>query len=82
MPEDEQFRRAEDHAMLQRIDERTQNFIMQVAELKSTVHSLRVELDKYVLHVRFSPIERGFYGLAFIIVAAVVSAMVALVVRK
>ena len=65
----------DDHSLLGRIDERVKSLQKSMVELKE-------ELEKYVLHIRFRPVEAGFYGLAAIILSSVIAAIVALVIRK
>ena len=65
----------DDLVTLGRIDER-------IKALQTKLGEVKAELDKYVLHIRFRPVEMGFYGLVSIICAAVVAAMVALVIHK
>jgi hypothetical protein len=65
----------DEHTTLGRIDER-------VKSLHATLSRIEDDMEKFVELVRFLPVERLVYGLVAIILAAVVAAMIALVLRR
>jgi len=54
-----------------------------ITRLERDLEKIIAELEsRYVLIIRFIPIERGFYWLVSLIVGAVILAIVGLVLRK
>ena len=61
--------------MLTRIDERTQTLVDGFAEFKKEVS------NKFVTNDRFTPIERGFYGLAGLVGTAFIAGLITVLLR-
>jgi hypothetical protein len=63
------------HAMLARLEERTQS-------IQRELHMLTGKFNEYVLHIEFAPVRWLVFGLAGLILSAVIAAVVATVIHK
>lgn len=80
--------RAEDHAILARLDERTKNIAERVQDLTTSVNKidndLREELkahkDDTISRAEFDPVKRIVYGMVSCVLVLVLTAIIGLVV--
>ena len=62
--------------ILARIDERTKALIKDVADIKQTLQ------NKYVTQDEFQPIKKAVYGFIAVVLVLVITAFVALIIKK
>ena len=65
----------DEHTMLARLDER-------VKGIQSDLHLLTGKFNEYVTHVEFTPVKMIAFGLAALILSAVIAAIVASVIHR
>ena len=65
----------DEHSMLARLDER-------VKGIQYDLHSLTGKFNDYVTHVEFTPVKMIAFGLAALILSAVIAALVASVIHR
>ena len=63
------------HSMLARLDER-------VKSMQTELHSLTAKFEQYVTHIEFGPVKLIAFGLAGLILSAVIAAVVASVIHR
>jgi len=65
----------DEHSMLARLDER-------VKSMQGELHTLTAKFEHYVTHIEFGPVKMIAFGLAGLILSAVIAAIVASVIHK
>lgn len=65
----------DEHSMLARLDER-------VKSMQVELHALTSKFEQYVTHIEFGPVKLIAFGLAGLILSAVIAAVVASVIHK
>jgi len=65
----------EEHSLLARLDER-------VKSMQIELHNLTSKFEQYVTHIEFGPVKLIAFGLAGLILSAVIAAIVASVIHK
>ena len=65
----------EEHSLLARLDER-------VKAMQIELHAMTVKFEQYVTHIEFGPVKLIAFGLAGLILSAVIAAIVASVIHR
>ena len=65
----------DERSLLARLDER-------VKSMQAELHSLTSKFEQYVTHIEFGPVKLIAFGLAGLILSAVIAAIVASVIHK
>lgn len=72
----------EEHELLFRIDERTKSTADTIREIKQEIRDIRKnQSEQYVSRAEWEPVKRMVYGLASLILIAVIGAMIVQVVQ-